>query len=108
MKDNDNLIERMMQGIPINVSENERLIIITPSMTTKQYAAVNLRVPRSGDPKLDAMIRESRRFDFAEKVVIEMLNAEAWNGDVLPSLAFRCADVMLAEWEKEAKGAKGD
>jgi hypothetical protein len=101
MKDTNALLERMMQGVPVNVSENERLIIVTPNMTAKQYAAITLRVPRSGDPDLDAVIRESRRADFAEKVAVETLNIEAWNGNALPEWAFRCADAMIAEWEKE-------
>jgi hypothetical protein len=35
-------------------------------LTAKQYAAIHLKVPRSGDPEIDAMIRESRRTEFAE------------------------------------------
>jgi hypothetical protein len=32
-----------------------------PGMTLTQYAAIHLKVPRSGDPDIDAMIRKSRR-----------------------------------------------
>jgi hypothetical protein len=49
-------------------SEYETVFCITGAegMTLPQYAAIKLRVPRSGDPKLDAMIRESRRADFMQ------------------------------------------
>lgn len=34
-------------------------------MTLRQYAAIQLRVPMSGDDELDSMIREARRLDIA-------------------------------------------
>ena len=34
-------------------------------ITIRQHAAITLRVPMSGDPELDAMIREARRLDMA-------------------------------------------
>jgi hypothetical protein len=105
MRDNDNLIEGMMQGIPVKVSENERLIIVTPNMTAKQYAATKLKVPRSGDPDIDAMIRESRRADFAQEIMSGLLAGTYYALDkaVAESFskrAFCVANVMLAEWEK--------
>jgi len=36
----------------------------SPGETVQVYAAIHLRVPQSGIPALDAMIRESRRLDF--------------------------------------------
>jgi hypothetical protein len=42
-------------------------------MTIKQYAAVHLKVPMSGDPELDKMIRESRRLDFMGQAVAGLL-----------------------------------
>lgn len=38
-------------------------------LTLRQHAAIAMRVPMSGDPELDAMIREARRLDAAEKVL---------------------------------------
>jgi hypothetical protein len=69
-----------------------------PGMTLKQYAAIRLKVPRSGDPEIDGMIRESRRMDFAKMGFdgdMRYLEEEAYR-------AFKFADAMLAEWEKEA------
>jgi hypothetical protein len=99
MKDNENFIERMMQGVPVKVSENERLIIVTPNMTAKQYAAIKLRVPRSGAPEIDAMIRESRRADFMEKAMTGMMAC-----GYVPQEARELSEAMLAEWEKGSKG----
>jgi hypothetical protein len=78
------------------------------SREKKQYAAIHLKVPRSGDPEIDAMIRESVRRDFAEKAVAAMpvmLAAENEGVIVLPKgvadVVFELADAMLAGWEKE-------
>jgi len=38
-------------------------------MTTRQYAAIKLKVPSSGNEELDDMIRESLRNDFAAKAM---------------------------------------
>jgi hypothetical protein len=101
MKDDDNLIERIAQGIPVKVSENERLIIVTPNTTLKQYAAIKLKVPRSGDPELDDWIRESRRADFAGQALTGALR-ESQAPDRAAQYAYAIADAMLAEWEKGA------
>jgi hypothetical protein len=72
-------------------------------MTMRQYAAIKLRVPWSGDPDIDAMIRESRRADFAEKAVIGILSGLVdQTSEGYAIRAFGVADAMLAEWEKEA------
>jgi hypothetical protein len=71
-------------------------------MTLPQYAAIKLRVPRSGDPDLDAMIRESRRADLAEQALTGALR-ECHSPKRASEYAFAVADAMLAEWEKEAR-----
>jgi hypothetical protein len=75
-------------------------------ISLKQYAAIHLKVPRSGDEGIDAMIRESRRADFAEKVIQDTLPDEFYFDDyvrvpMLVKRAFVVADAMHAEWEKE-------
>jgi hypothetical protein len=52
------------------IPEVEKLVFAFPSgngpgMTEKQYAAIRLKVPRSGGAEIDAMIRESRRAELA-------------------------------------------
>jgi hypothetical protein len=75
-----------------------------PGMTLAQHAAIKLRVPRSGDPDLDAMIRESRRADFAEKSLIEFASDVIWEKQAdyerAAKVAFEIAAAMLAEWGK--------
>jgi hypothetical protein len=80
-------------------------------MTLPQYAAIKLRVPRSGDPEIDAMIRESRRADFAGQAMglvadkcmtwPDSLIQGGWE-NFLAAESGRIADALLAEWEKEA------
>jgi hypothetical protein len=71
-------------------------------MTLKEYAAVNLKVPRSGDPELDAMIRESVRRDFAEKALAgNVFGENVHDKAALAASCYKVADAMLAEWEKE-------
>jgi hypothetical protein len=91
MKDNDS-------AFPSGIFDSQKL---------RQYAAIHLKVPRSGDPEIDKMIRESRRMDFAGQAVANLLimGTASWETDVggAVKMAFRTADALLAEWEKEAK-----
>jgi hypothetical protein len=85
-------------------------VLTSPGMTLKQYAAIHLSVPRSGDPEIDAMIRESRKVGFMEKAM-EGIAAKVYNtgeykaphvwGDIADE-ARLMAEAMLAEWEKES------
>jgi hypothetical protein len=82
---------------------------IDPGMNLRRYAAIKLKVPRSGDPDIDAMIRESRRAGFAERAMgaklAGILASSSWDsreirtGPIVKK-AFAYADAMLAEWEK--------
>lgn len=83
-------------------------------MTLRQYAAIHLRVPNSGDDWLDDMIREAQRNDFAAKAMQGVLsNSDNGGGSIEPMLtflidpardgcewvarvAYRIADAMLA------------
>jgi hypothetical protein len=73
-------------------------------MTLRQYAAIHLKVPRSGDEKLDAMIRDSRRAEFAGRIMAGMLAWEKTKVDPEgeSEAAFTFADALLAGWEKGA------
>jgi hypothetical protein len=85
-------------------------------MTLPQYAAIKLRVPRSGDPDIDAMIRESRRADFAGQALAGLLPSFIQFGKDIKILllgdliekAYESADAMIAELEKEAESEKGN
>lgn len=75
-----------------------------PGMTLRQYAAVQLRVPRSGTPWLDDMIRERMRDDFAAAALQGFMAGphysvyRTWSQDA--QSAYEMADAMLAEHAK--------
>ncbi|MDR0656554.1 MAG: hypothetical protein LBG22_09605 [Treponema sp.] len=79
-------------------------------LTAKQYAAIHLKVPRSGDPDIDGMIRENRRAEFAGqalRIIIDKdmkfpdsLQHEDWM-EYASTRSFEFADALLAEWETE-------
>jgi hypothetical protein len=66
-------------------------------ITTRQYAAIKLRVPMSGDAELDAMILESRRLDFAGQALGVRINYGAnIREKELANECYAIADAMLA------------
>ena len=70
----------------------------------KAQAAIDLRVPRSGIPELDAMIRESRRLDMATAAMQGMLSCPIQpqsGADMYARDAYEIADALLAASEKE-------
>jgi hypothetical protein len=79
---------------------------IDGGLTARQYAAIHLKVPRSGDPELDAMIRDSRRADFAGQVLAGYSVCFPESGRLVPGQTaewcHKMANAMLAVWEKEA------
>jgi hypothetical protein len=80
-------------------------------MTMREYAAIKLKVPRSGDAELDAWIRESLRNDFAGQAVIGISHvyfSDEFNKGMakfdmseIARCAYLVADRMLAELDKE-------
>ena len=82
-----------------------------PGLPAIAYAAIQLRVPMSGAPWLDAMIREARRMDAAEKAMQGFIARAAKDvGIELPGwqkaigwLSVSVADALLAELGKERK-----
>ncbi|MDR0388441.1 MAG: hypothetical protein LBH73_00025 [Spirochaetaceae bacterium] len=79
---------------------------VTLGMALRQYAAIQLKVPRSGDADIDAMIRESRRAEFAGLALAGYSVMFPEMGAINPkSAAEWCcgmADTLIAELEKEA------
>jgi hypothetical protein len=103
MKDHDSFgLDNLLEGVPVKIMDRKRIVIVTPNMTAKQYAAIHLKVPRSGDPDIDAMIRESRRAEFM-KAVLSGPGIEGTKAPCNIALQARViAEAALAEWEKEA------
>lgn len=81
-------------------------------LTKREYAAIHLRVPDSGDPELNAMIRTAQRNELAARAMqgiwsnpdrtVSGEDAEKY-GDAYAAIAvyvFYQADTMLKEGEK--------
>jgi hypothetical protein len=50
-----------------------------PGLTAREHAAISLRVPMSGNPWLDEMIIEARRWDAAQAAMAAMLPTEGYD-----------------------------
>lgn len=74
--------------------------------TLQVYAAIHLKVPKSGIPALDDMIRESRRMD----IMLATLAGDRGDANMdstaerYAELAVRQANALIAELGKEAAG----
>lgn len=84
-------------------------------MTLRQYAAIKLRVPQSGDAWLDDMIREARRLDATEEAMNAMLSGHFahyghenyWPRKEAADEAGGMADALLAARSAAAQPAEG-
>jgi hypothetical protein len=103
MKDTDKAFPSLMTFE--TVDGVQRLESGGPGMSLKEYAAIQLRVPRSGDKELDDWIKESRRAEFAQAAfagVIAEANQYFIDQQAAKNIAGQAvaiADAMLAEWE---------
>lgn len=79
-------------------------------MTLRQYAAIKLKVPDSGDPELDDMIRKSNRNELAARAM-PMIAAEIYSfkeridtpiPKITAKMAHEFAGAMITEQEKQA------
>jgi hypothetical protein len=66
-------------------------------LTKREYAAIHLRVPRSGNDELDEMIREAQRHDLAVRAMGWCVGEDE---NETAAEAFIYADAMLKEGEK--------
>ena len=79
------------------------------ALTAREYAAIQLRVPDSGTPWLDEMIRASLRRDFSKPALSAHIRCmtsadvggpESWNR-MISEMCALSADALLAESEKQ-------
>ncbi len=73
-----------------------------PGMSTRQFAAIKLRVPDSGTDWLDDMIRRARRDDFAAQELSSGCD-HGYTPDSVAERSFALADAMVVESDKAAK-----
>jgi len=70
-------------------------------LTKREYAAIHLRVPQSGNEELDAMIREAQRNELAAQAMQGLLaNPDVKHIEFVAPTAYTMADAMLKEDEK--------
>lgn len=70
-------------------------------LSIRQHAALTLRIPDSGDPTIDAMIRQAVRRDLAAQAMQGLLAGDPTRPEVaVSSQAIKHADALLAELEK--------
>ena len=86
----------------------------TGGLTKREHAAILLRVPKSGDDEIDAMIREANRRDAAAAAMRGLLSRESAKpmgfqiADIndfhqrMAEIAIHSADAILAELERTA------
>lgn len=62
------------------INQNNEIVVggnygFPTGLTAREHAAIHLRVPMSGNPWLDAMITEARRWDAAQASLVGSFNA---------------------------------
>lgn len=91
---------------PFSEEEGLRIYDLAQTgLTKREYAAIHLRVPRSGDEELDAMIREEQRNELARAMQLSMLDEKHkfnWSIDkaLVARVSYDIADAMLKERKK--------
>lgn len=79
-------------------------------ISVKAQAAIILRIPESGDPDLDAMIRKAQRRDLAAIAMQGILANPAWDGVSFANSAaeaVRASDALLAALAQPKQGKEG-
>lgn len=81
-------------------NRGEEVIGDLPGMTLRAYAAIKLKVPDSGLPWLDDMIRKARRDEDAAKAMQGFLGKASESEEQIAKDAYLLADAMLKAREK--------
>jgi hypothetical protein len=95
-----------------NENGNEKYDLFHGGTSKKEYAAIKLKIPRSGNPELDAWIRKSRMTDFARDAVLGVTYSyfrdEHPKADMsqIANCAYIIAGRMMERLEKEGWGKK--
>lgn len=69
-------------------------------LTKREYAAIHLRVPMSGNPELDDMIREAQRNELQPWAMQAQISSPLVSDDHPLLVAARRADAAMKEGEK--------
>ncbi len=88
--------DKPAMGQSVRTSPNHTHIFV--GLTKRELACIKLRIPKSGDDELDALIIEARRHDDAAKVMQGLLAKDVHNQsklDMLTELSVTIADALL-------------
>lgn len=99
--DSEPAFPRQLTQIENPLDFNVRDLQAQSGMTLRQYAAIHLRVPLSGEPWLDEMIREAQRMELMGQALTGLLGDLHGTPNGYANDAREIADAMLA-----AKAAK--
>lgn len=73
-----------------------------PGMTKREHAAILLRVPKSGNDEIDAMIRAANRRDAAKMAMYGYIAQHLRNFSDIANESIDAADALLAKLELRA------
>lgn len=73
-----------------------------PGLTAREHAAIHLRVPMSGNPWLDAMITEARRWDAAQ-ATLGILCGTEWPDEKIVGWAESAANALTRQMKGGAQ-----
>lgn len=71
-------------------------------LTKREHAAILLRVPKSGDDEIDALIREANRRDAAAMAMYGYIAQRLRNYSDIANESIDTADSLIAELERTA------
>lgn len=71
-----------------------------PGLTAREHAAIHLRVPMSGNPWLDEMITEARRWDAAQAA----MQGDISGGGFDPERIIKCSEEAANALTRQMKG----
>lgn len=85
--------------VTLFMDDGSKLKVLGDGLTAQQYAAIHLKVPKSGTDWLDEMITESLRNDFAgqalQAIIIGNKAHECVMGAGAAKDAYGCSDAMI-------------
>lgn len=73
-----------------------------PGLTKREHAAILLRVPKSGDDEIDAMICEANRRDVAAMAMYGYIAQHLRSFSDIANESIDTADALLVELERTA------
>lgn len=91
--------------IRIDTRDGPQVLAGSHGLTKTELACIELRIPKTGDESLDALIREAQRRDLAGQAMPALIprwdEGGRLNADIVARRSVEYADVLIAELSKE-------